>query len=185
MEEPQLSPFPKNILPGEPSPLGAKPLGNCSSFSPAQHTQSSLWCQQPGSWHRAVPGTCASLWGSSLSSLPQQGSSRSPACGISRPENLKHQNPRGAERVVPGSLERSWRQELPGPHQQYPHLSPNGSEHPQKDAHPRLRHPHHKPDRSSTSICSHQHIPAASKPPGSKPSQQPRAGPCRAGNPKC
>lgn len=149
------------------------------------------------STHRALSGASSQVlgtelcqgpvpvWGSSLSSLPQQGSSRSPTCGISRPENLKHQNPRGAERVVPGSLERSWRQELPGPHQQYPHLSPNGSKHPQKDAHPRLRHPHHKPDRSSTSIFSHQHIPAASKPPGSKPSQQPCAGPCRAGNPKC
>lgn len=46
MEEPQLSPLPKNILPDEPSPLGAKPLGNCSSFSPAAlpmaHTQLSL-----------------------------------------------------------------------------------------------------------------------------------------------
>lgn len=40
---------------------------------------------------------------------------RCPLCALSRPENLKCQNPRGAERAVLGSLERSWRQELPGP----------------------------------------------------------------------
>lgn len=64
-------------------------------------------------------------------------------------------------------------------------LTQHFSSFPTAHAHPRLRGPQHKPDRSSTSICSHQHIPAAAEPPGSKPSQQPHAGPCRVGNPKC
>lgn len=126
---------------------------------------------------------------------------RSPFCVISRPENLKHQNPRGAEREVLGLLERSWRQELPAistPQPKQTQTPPKGCSHtsaarmelikhfpsfPTALAHPRLRRSHLKPDRNSTS--SHQHIPAAAEPPGSKPAQQPHAGPCRAGNPKC
>lgn len=44
MEEPPLSPLPKNILPDEPSPPGAKPLGSCScpAVLAMAHTELSL-----------------------------------------------------------------------------------------------------------------------------------------------
>lgn len=206
MEEPPLPPLPKNILPDEPSPPGAKP---CSS--PAQqrcpwHTQSSLSCQQVGSWHRAMSGTCVSLRGSALSSLPQHGSTRSPLCAISRRENLQYQNPReqrwrfwalrrevgGRSCLVPTSnIHISAQMDLNTLRRMLPQLCcmveliQHFSSFLTAHAHPRLRGPYHKPDRSSVGICSDQHIPAAAEPSGSKPSQQPHAGCCRAGNPEC
>lgn len=126
-------------------------------------------------------------------------------------QGLNHQKSRGAERDVPCSLERSRRQGAAWfPARKPPRLDMNGFRHPRKDALCNSASPAaqtqlfsiflaptqpplipgsgaltQEPDKSSTSACSRQRVQAASEPPSSKPSRQPRAGPGREGKPKC
>lgn len=163
----------------------------------------------PSAPRHKPPSDLSPAWSVPKLSVPT-GSPVAPQLVAFQGQTLSHQKSRGAERDVPCSLERSWRQGAAWfPASKTPRLDTNGFGHPRKDAlhtsanptartqlfsifpaptQPRLVPGSgaltQEPDRSSTSACSRQRVPAASEPPGSQPSRQPQASPGRAGKPK-
>jgi len=130
----ELCPLPEDIFPAKPPPLGAKPLRNGSSSSPAQAalpTAPADLCLVPAAGDSAR--SCATDRWRSLGSVPKlsapAGSPVVPQPSALQGQTLNHQKSRGAGRDASRSLERSWRRGAWFPASKPPRLDTNRSGH--------------------------------------------------------